>query len=444
MGDRDRIAPRHGISASRYLATRFDSLKPPLRSVTNPFRLLRMLNRTQWAFFLVAFLPGSVNRNLHYMGRVRFFTVSLTVSELAASFDKTKTDITWGITLMLMFRSIGSVLFGIALDRYGRKWPFIVNNILFIALESGTGFCNSYGQFLACRALFDVAMGGLYSNAVATALEDLPEEARGLMSGLLQQGCAFGYLLATAFARAFVGTTPHDRRPLFWFGVFPPVLIIIFRLMLPETKSYQQQKEQHALTDTNGGSVSKNFLREGKEVIKHHWLLLVYLVSYGWIQLHPTMLEVQFEFSRNQITVIQVLANLDGGSVLSPNAFRTFIVGTSYQLGNLVSSASSTIESIIGEQFPLLSQGTVSRFEFGKVICIFTSCSYVYVFGPEHLGRKFETVEEDSSVGSIMYDDGESVITGRNREKAIATPRDEAHQAPNRLSAKKDAEKAIA
>lgn len=38
---------------------------------------------------------------------------------------------------------------------------------------------------------------------------------------------------------------------------------------------------------------------------------------------------------------------------LSPGAFRTFVVGTSYQLGNLVSSASSTIESTIGERFPL-------------------------------------------------------------------------------------------
>jgi SHS family lactate transporter-like MFS transporter len=38
---------------------------------------------------------------------------------------------------------------------------------------------------------------------------------------------------------------------------------------------------------------------------------------------------------------------------LSPGAFRTFVVGTSYQLGNLVSSASSTIEATAGEHFPL-------------------------------------------------------------------------------------------
>lgn len=64
-----------------------------------------------------------------------FFTVSLTVSDLAEQFGKTKTDITWGITLVLMFRSVGSIAFGIASDRYGRKWPFVVNNLLFIVLE---------------------------------------------------------------------------------------------------------------------------------------------------------------------------------------------------------------------------------------------------------------------------------------------------------------------
>jgi len=64
-----------------------------------------------------------------------FFTVSLTVAELAETFGKTNTDITWGITLVLMFRSVGSILFGIASDRYGRKWPFILNNVLFIILE---------------------------------------------------------------------------------------------------------------------------------------------------------------------------------------------------------------------------------------------------------------------------------------------------------------------
>lgn len=59
----------------------------------------------------------------------------MTVSDLSEEFGKSKTDITWGITLVLMFRSVGSILFGVASDRYGRKWPFVINNLLFIVLE---------------------------------------------------------------------------------------------------------------------------------------------------------------------------------------------------------------------------------------------------------------------------------------------------------------------
>lgn len=476
IGEQDH-PPHHGMSAGQYIATRFSSLKPPMAKAPNPFKLLMMLNARQWAFFSVAFIAWTWDA-------FDFFTVSLTVSELAETFGKDNTDITWGITLVLMFRSVGSILFGIAADRYGRKWPFIVNNVLFIVLELGTGFTNTYGQFLACRALFGVAMGGLYGNAAATALEDLPEEARGLMSGILQQGYAFGYLLATAFARGLVDTTPHGWRPLFWFGACPPVLIILFRLMLPETSVYQQHASVRRTAEAEGSSISKTFLREGKVALRRHWLLLAYLVllmagfnfmSHGSQDLYPTMLKNQFNFSANAVTVTQVVANLGamlGGTVvgfcsqifgrrfsiivmciiggallypytftsshaviaaaffeqfcvqgawgvipihlmeLSPGAFRTFVVGTSYQLGNLVSSASSTIESTIGERFPLPPKGKTERYAYGKVICIFMGCVYAYVIlltfiGPEHLRRKFE-VAYDADVREVA---GEETIS---------------------------------
>lgn len=173
-----------------------------------------------------------------------------------------------------MLRSVGAVIFGIASDRWGRKWPFIVNNILFIVLELGTGFCQTYKQFLACRALFGIAMGGIYGNAAATALEDCPLEARGIVSGILQQGYAFGYLLATAFSRALVNTTSHGWRPFYWFAAAVPVLIILYRLFLPETEAFRRRQETRA----EMGGVTSTFFEEGKVAIKRHWLILAYLV----------------------------------------------------------------------------------------------------------------------------------------------------------------------
>ena len=34
-----------------------------------------------------------------------------------------------------MLRSVGAIAFGIASDRYEHKWPFVINNLLFIVLE---------------------------------------------------------------------------------------------------------------------------------------------------------------------------------------------------------------------------------------------------------------------------------------------------------------------
>jgi len=444
-----------------------------------------MLNTKQWLFFFCGFIAWSWDA-------FDFFTVSLTVSDLAEEFDKTTTDITWGITLVLMLRSVGSIAFGLAADRYGRKWPFVINNLLFIVLELGTGFCQTYKQFLACRALFGIAMGGLYGNAAATALEDCPEEARGLISGMLQQGYAFGYLLATAFARGLVNTTSHGWRPLFWFGACPPVLIIIFRLCLPETAAYQEREAVRM----ERGNIGSTFIAEGKVALKRHWLLLIYLVllmagfnfmSHGSQDLYPQLLKNQYSFSPNAVTVTQVVANLGamtGGTVigycsqifgrrfsiifisviggallypytftsskaviaaaffeqfcvqgawgvipihlmeLSPGSFRTFVVGTSYQLGNLASSASSTIESTIGAQFPLPPLGKTKRYKYGLVMCIFMGCVYAYVIvltfiGPEYLRRSFDVAHDSDVAEAVGHDKIESSMARIHRREAM-------------------------
>jgi SHS family lactate transporter-like MFS transporter len=76
---------------------------------------------------------------------------------------------------------------------------------------------------------------------------------------------------------------------------------------------------------------------------------------------------------------------------LSPVQFRSFVVGTSYQLGNLISAASSTIEATASQNFPLHSSSNSSgtqQYDYGKVMAIFLACTYTYlliiiVLGPE-------------------------------------------------------------
>lgn len=109
---------------------------------------------------------------------------------------------------------------------------------------------------------------------------------------------------------------------------------------------------------------------------------------------------------------------------LSPGAFRTFVVGTSYQLGNLVSSASSTIEATIGQRFPLPPKGDTKRYDYGKVICIFMGCVYAYVIlltflGPEHLSRSFDA-SQDADLEEATGHNHEKVRAVEDEEKGTA------------------------
>ncbi|KAJ8102541.1 major facilitator superfamily domain-containing protein [Lipomyces tetrasporus] len=462
--------PTWDVRLRHHLATRFSSLKPPSNiPFENPFHVLRLLNKKQWLFFLVALAGWTWDA-------FDFFTVSLTASAIAESLNRTVTDITWGITLVLMLRSVGAIIFGLLSDKYGRKWPFIWNCVLFIVLELGTGFVQTYEQFLGVRALFGIAMGGIYGNCAATALEDCPVEARGIISGMLQEGYALGYLLAVVFNRALTTTTPQGWRSLFWFGAGPPALIILFRMCLGETDAYMAQKHLERQ------SHKAEFMQMAKESFRNYWHYMIYLVvimagfnfmSHGSQDLYPTMLEVQLEFNANRTTVTMCVANLGaiaggivfghlsdhigrrlaiiiacilGGALiypwafvrndgimaavfflqfmvqgawgvipiylteLSPPALRTFIVGLAYQLGNLASSASSTIEATIGTRFPLETQAgaSVQRYDYAKVMAIFMGCVFGFVlvvtlFGPENRSAdlsvaKKQADEEDADV----------------------------------------------
>ena len=74
----------------------------------------------------------------------------------------TTTQVTTSITLTLLFRSLGAVIFGVLADRYGRKWTLVGNLILICIFELASGFVNTYSEFLAVRSLFGIAMGGIW------------------------------------------------------------------------------------------------------------------------------------------------------------------------------------------------------------------------------------------------------------------------------------------
>jgi len=72
----------------RYLLTRPISLKPPKTSLANPYRILKELDNHQWLMFLAGFLGWTWDA-------FDFFTVSLTVTEIAKDFGVENSAVSW-------------------------------------------------------------------------------------------------------------------------------------------------------------------------------------------------------------------------------------------------------------------------------------------------------------------------------------------------------------
>ena len=115
------------------------------RVTRNPFKLIRMVSLYPgWVMFFSGWFAWTCDG-------YDYFAVSLTLTLLAEQFEVEKPKITTAITLTLLFRSLGALVFGVLADRFGRKWTLVVNLCLIAVLELGSGFVNTYSQFLGVR-----------------------------------------------------------------------------------------------------------------------------------------------------------------------------------------------------------------------------------------------------------------------------------------------------
>ncbi|KAL6308379.1 MFS general substrate transporter [Sparassis latifolia] len=272
---------------------------------------LRSLTWMQWAQFVVGWLAWTCDA-------FDFFSVSLSVSNLAKQFDRTPHRITTSITLTLLFRSVGAVIFGILSDRFGRKWPLVVNLLIAAAFELGSGFVQTFRQFLAVRSLFGVAMGGIWGLSVSTALENLPVEVRGLASGFLQEGYAVGYLLAAVVNLKLVPEVNAGWRSLFWTGAGISVFTAFLRMLLPESEYFLRAKADELAQGHTTKNKTKVFIKSTGQMLKRHWVLCCYAIimmtgfnflSHGSQDLYPTYLTTVKHFSQHDATIATIIGN---------------------------------------------------------------------------------------------------------------------------------------
>lgn len=386
-----------------------------------------------WAALTASFLGWTLDA-------FDFFLVVFCLTAIARDFGQSDGAVASSIAVTLAFRPVGAFLFGMLADRYGRRLPLMIDLVFYSVVEVATGFAPNFTVFLVLRALFGIGMGGEWGVGASLAMEKVPVKWRGLLSGLLQQGYAFGYLLA---ALAYPLVFPrYGWRPLFFLGGLPALLALFVRFRVTESEVWEKTRGR------NWGELGGT--------ITGHWKLFLYLAllmtgmnlaSHGTQDMYPTFLQRFWHLGATQrsvITAISMVGALAGGvligslsdrfgrkraiassllaailvvplwayapgrgwliagafliqffvqgawgvipahlSELSPNAIRGFLPGFAYQCGALLAGSVAAFEAMLARHVNYSTAMAVTA------ATVFAFTIILAVVGPENRGADF-------------------------------------------------------
>src|SRR5579863_3103004 len=145
--------------------------------------------RGHWAALVASFLGWTLDA-------FDFLSVTFCLTAIGKEFNQPDKSVALSITLTLAFRPVGAFLFGMMADRYGRRLPLMMDLVFYSLVEIATGLAPNFKTFLVLRALFGIGMGGEWGVGASLAMEKVPARWRGVLSGVLQEGYAVGYMLA--------------------------------------------------------------------------------------------------------------------------------------------------------------------------------------------------------------------------------------------------------
>jgi len=230
-----------------------------------------------------------------------FFLLVFVLTDIAHEFNAEVTDVAVAIMLTLAMRPIGAFIFGRAADRWGRRPTLMVNVLLYSILEFASAFSPNLVTLLILRALYGVAMGGEWGVGASLTMESIPPHARGFASGLLQAGYPTGYLLASVVYGLLFPLI--GWRGMFMIGVLPALLVLYIRRSVPESPNWTP-----ASGETSSLTILRSHWRLGIYAVA--LMTAFNFFSHGTQDIYPTFLRVQHGFGPHLVGLIAVIYNI--------------------------------------------------------------------------------------------------------------------------------------
>src|ERR1700759_2102996 len=229
----------------------------------------RGLPRDQRNAFVAAWLGWA-------MDAFDYFLLVFVISDVAKTFDTSKTKVAVATTLTLAARPVGAAIFGYRADKAGRR-PGLLGCVLFYSFVGfATAFSTSLTMLLVLRCLYGIGMGGEWGLGASLAMEKIPARNRGFYSGVLQQGYPVGYLLAAiAF---FLVVPPFGSRGVFVCAAIPALLALFIRMRVQESEAWLGTSQPAKKSNVSFPSVFLN-----RQVLRRFVYLVLLMAAFNFM-----------------------------------------------------------------------------------------------------------------------------------------------------------------
>jgi SHS family lactate transporter-like MFS transporter len=217
-----------------------------------------------------------------------YFLVVFVLPDIAKdrSFGATGTQLAFITTATLVMRPVGALLFGLWADRAGRRGPLIADVLLYSCAGVLCAIAPNFTVLLILRLVYGIGMGGEWGLGAALAMEKIPPARRGFFSGLLQEGYAFGYLLAALAYLVVVSALGLSWRWVFVLSILPALVTLIVRSRVAESEVWRNVRATRISV--------RSVLRDHRVVRRFGYLVLL-MTAFNWMShgtqdVYPTFL----------------------------------------------------------------------------------------------------------------------------------------------------------
>ena len=220
-----------------------------------------------------------------------YFLVVLVYADIAKTFHHTKAEVAFLTTATLLMRPVGALLFGLWADRVGRRLPLMVDVVFYSVVGFLCAFAPNFTVLVILRLLYGIGMGGEWGLGAALAMEKVPVERRGFFSGLLQEGYAFGYLLATVASLVVMNQLGLSWRWLFALSIIPALISLLIRSRVKESVVWETTKQKLRAHNTSLRTIIFN-----GPVLRRFVYLVLLMTAFNWMShgtqdVYPTFLK---------------------------------------------------------------------------------------------------------------------------------------------------------